>query len=110
MAAEFGVLSSTRAQKRRSASVGPASLGRPMPVDPGPMSVSGSPNSFLVGVHLEAPSLSAPTRDMTVSERTRAYQHMVARAGVISTGFGDFDHVVSKTNPRWQISIYAQGS
>ena len=49
MAAELGALSGTRAQKRPSARAGPASLGSPAPIDPGPMSVSGSPKRFLVG-------------------------------------------------------------
>ena len=82
MAAELGALSGTRAQKRPSASAGPASLGSPAPVDPGPMSVSGSPKRFLVNARVEAPSPLVPTRDMTVSELTHAYQHLAAQAAL----------------------------
>ena len=79
MAAEFGA-PYTRVAKRRSASVGPASPGNPMLVDPGP--ISGPPKRFLVGARIEAPSLSAPTRDMTVAKLTHAYQHLVAQSAL----------------------------
>ena len=45
--------------------------------------MSGSLKRFSDGSgRIEAPSPSAPTRDMTIAELTRAYQHLAAQAAV----------------------------
>ena len=76
MVAELGAL--TRAAKRRSTSAGPKVTLSPS-VDPGSPQSHASPKRMTY-TRVEAPSPSAPTRDMTLSELTHAHQHLVAQA------------------------------
>ena len=83
MAAELGIAPAGG----RTASLSPGARKRRTPtgVSPDPMdqAIGGSPKRFTDGTSTnwnEVPSPAAPSRDMTLSELTHAYQHLAAQA------------------------------
>ena len=81
MAAEKG---NAPAAANRSPSPSPSARKRRTPTgSTEPMNISGSPKRFTDGTSkgwTEAPSPTAPSRDMIPSELTHAYQHLAAQA------------------------------